>query len=188
MSPISFRFRSESRDDPAGREQQDRGDRRQCARDAPAGRRLRRTAKGGAHEAIAGALERIARILGGIFSSDWKTTCGRPTAVHHDASGIVLKLRGFVLRDESETRYFNVIVERGELRAVRRRRFAARYGLSATDVELLAGLAANESTLCTANRLSVTRATLRTYLCRLGDKLEFETIAELRAFATPLTL
>jgi DNA-binding CsgD family transcriptional regulator len=89
------------------------------------------------HDRIGEGLEYVCRTLTGIFGKDSITASPPVTAVFPHWSGIKLRVRGTLVNGPDGRRYLTVLTERGETSSQRRRRFAARYGLSPREAEVL---------------------------------------------------
>lgn len=128
----------------------------------------------------------LARMVDGIFRG---ATSGPPyeaptVRLFSHRTGITLKMRGIKTHGDDGPRYVTVLVERGELRAHRRLRLAARLGLSGTDASVLDAFRAALTNAEAAARMQVAENTFKTYVRRLADKLGREGgVAQVRTFA-----
>ena len=89
---------------------------------------------------VQSSLEYIANILRSIFLDKGQPSFNLNSPVvrvYSHRTGIILKLRGYLINGDLNQRYFTVIVEEGETQESRRKRILYRYGLSHRDVELL---------------------------------------------------
>lgn len=127
----------------------------------------------------------VSQVLREIFEERGRASGMPPpfTRIYSHHTGIVVTLRGFAPRDLTGSRHFCVLIEPGELRRHRRARAALRWALSRTDIAVLDGLRDGLTNRELSSRLRVSRATARTYLQRLNDKLELPGLPDLRRFA-----
>ncbi len=104
--------------------------------------------------------------------------------MHH--TGVVLRLRGSVLDGTAGRPYLVVMVERGEIEAVRRQRLMLSWGLSPQEYEILRLLAAGCRRSEIAATLHIAIGTLKTHLRRLAEKLNAESYDQIRARSVSL--
>lgn len=132
---------------------------------------------------VKAGLEYVACILRSIFFGREEPSfeLSSPVArVYAHASGMVLKLRGFLVNGDREQRYFTVIIEQGESEEHRLQRLMYRHGLSRREAELLLRLrTAPPTSHEIAAAMGISGETLRTYFKRIAEKLDLHGRAEL---------
>jgi DNA-binding CsgD family transcriptional regulator len=132
------------------------------------------------------ALQYIAHVLNRVFSKDGEpeaATASPVVRLYSHWSGVVLRLRGVLTQGVEGKNYFIVIVEQGELEDHRQHRLRFRWGLSAREFQILAGLANGRMPNEMAQHMNLQRDTLKSYMQRLVEKLDLLDFAALRAFA-----
>ncbi len=143
-----------------------------------------------AHQRLQTALAYIDQTLRAIFedrADPWNILHSPAVRLYSHRIGLVLKLRGVVVDDETDQHQVVVLVEAGEHAEHRRRRIMDRYGLSPRLMELLSLMASGLSTSEVAGRMGLSRFTLKDYLHRLMERLQLPDRTELRRFAVQLS-
>lgn len=136
-------------------------------------------------------LNYLTRSLGEIFNvrGDVASDLGPPsTCLYFYRTGTVLRLRGFVQEGDAGARYYNVMVEAGELAEHRRLRLMIRHGLSPREADLLRILAKNYRGREAAMAAGIAPTTLHKYIREMTDKLGIHGSASLRQFARQLRI
>ena len=127
-------------------------------------------------QSVKAGLDYVARILRSIFFDRGEPSfeLDSPVArVYAHASGMVLKLRGFLTNGDSEHRYFTVIAEQGETEAHRLQRVMYRNGLSRREPELMLWLRSAPPTCHDiAAAMEVSAETVKTCFKRIVEKLD----------------
>jgi DNA-binding CsgD family transcriptional regulator len=128
-------------------------------------------------------LDYIARILRTVFFAPEGSPSELDSPVVRifaHASGLVLKLRGFLTNGDCAHRYFTVIVEQGETGEHHLQRLMYRHGLSRREAELLLRLKGATLTYQEiATAMGVSKETVKTYFKRIAEKLDLHGRTEL---------
>jgi DNA-binding CsgD family transcriptional regulator len=124
-------------------------------------------------QSLKDGLDYVARVLRSIFFERGEPSfeLDSPVArIYAHASGMVLKLRGFLTDGEPDRRYFTVIAEKGETEHHRLQRLMYRYGLSRREAELLLRLGSAPPTSHEmAAAMGVSDETVKTYFKRIAE-------------------
>jgi DNA-binding CsgD family transcriptional regulator len=153
-----------------------------CALD---GRPANGVAGDGIRSNLAYVTELVAQMFGarGESSQDYEVPALR---VWTHRTGITVRLRGFALNGDSDSRHFVAFLERGELETYRRQRVMLRWGLSPLECEILRFLAHGRRGRELAADIGIAPGTLKTHLSRLVEKTAVCSYAELRDFSVKL--
>jgi DNA-binding CsgD family transcriptional regulator len=132
------------------------------------------------------AFDYIAQALDGIFRdpASGSSAAGPPVArVYAHWSGIMLQLRGLRMVGADGREYTTVLVERGETADSRRRRLAARWGLSQREAEVLNLIVESKTGPEISILLGISHETARKHSSSIFAKLGVETRATAAAVA-----
>jgi DNA-binding CsgD family transcriptional regulator len=102
-------------------------------------------------------------------------------------TGLALKMRGVRVNLERGDSQTVILIEAGELAEHRRQRLMYRHDLTPRLMELMDLIGVGLSTAAIAQRMRLSRFTLRDYVRRLGDRLGIASVVDLRRLAMELS-
>ena len=139
---------------------------------------------------FASGLALIQSALSSIFNQEtdpFATSAVPAVRFYCHSTGLALKLRGVQVnlkRGDSQT---VILIEAGELAEHRRQRLMYRHDLTPRLMELMDLIAAGLPPAAIAQRMRLSRFTLRDYVRRLGDRLGIASLLDLRRLAMELS-
>jgi len=130
---------------------------------------------GSFHDQLNEGLDYVCHTLAGIFGIDAISSSTPVTRLFAHRSGLKLRLRGVLVEGADGRRYVTVMVERGESVMQRRTRFAARWGLSPREAEVLELVAAGKTNPEIGTILGLSPLTVKKHAERILVTLGVET-------------
>jgi DNA-binding CsgD family transcriptional regulator len=128
----------------------------------------------------------IQRALSSIFNQEtdpFATSAVPAVRFYCHRTGLALKLRGVQVNLERGDSQMVILIEAGELAEHRRQRLMYRHGLTPRLMELMDLIATGLPRASIAQRMRLSRFTLRDYVRRLGDRLGIANLLDLRRLA-----